>query len=86
MASTARAQEFINEVRDFNRKVWEGINGLKGLQAEWNALEYGNNLPDGLGSNDGVTRAEVGAVVFDSADNLKAVLDAGTAGNMAKLL
>ena len=40
----------------------------------------------GAGSNDGVSAAEVGAVVFDTANALVGVLGAGHATNMANLL
>jgi len=82
----AREQDFISEARDQNRRVWDGINALKAMQREWNALDYGTTLDDGVGDNTGVTGAEVGAVVFATTDALIAVLDAGSATNMAKLL
>ena len=46
----------------------------------------GYTLPDGSGENDGITKAEVGAVVFDTANALVTLLNAGHATNMAKLL
>lgn len=82
----SREQDFITEARDANSKIWEGINALKSLQREWNALDYGTTLDDGEGENTGITKAEVGAVVFDTANALITVLDAGNATNMAKLL
>ena len=78
--------DYITRVRLANQKVWEGINELKALQREWNALDYGSTLPNGTGDHAGVTTAEVGAVVFDSANALSTVLDTGVATNMAKLL
>jgi hypothetical protein len=82
----SRQADYISEARAANRQVWEGINTLKSLQREYNALDYGNTLPDGSGENDGITKAEVGAVVFDTANALVTLLDAGHATNMAKLL
>ena len=82
----SRQADYISEARAANRQVWEGINTLKSLQREYNALDYGNTLPDGSGENDGITRAEVGAVVFDTANALVTLLDTGHATNMAKLL
>ena len=82
----SRQSDYISEARAANRQVWEGINALKSLQREYNALDYGNTLPDGSGENDGITKAEVGAVVFDTANALVTLLDAGHATNMAKLL
>ena len=82
----SRQADYISEARAANRQVWEGINTLKSLQREYSALDYGNTLPDGSGENDGITKAEVGAVVFDTANALVTLLDAGHATNMAKLL
>ena len=82
----SRQSDYITEARAANRQVWDGINALKALQREYNALDYGNTLPDGSGENDGITKAEVGAVVFDTANALVTLLDTGHATNMAKLL
>ena len=78
--------DYITEARAANRKVWDGINALKSLQREYNALDYGNTLPDGAGENEGISKAEVGAVVFDTANALVSLLATGHATNMAKLL
>ena len=82
----SRQSDYISEARAANRQVWEGINTLKSLQREYNALDYGNTLPDGSGENDGITKSEVGAVVFDTANAMVSLLDTGHATNMAKLL
>ena len=82
----SRQADYISEARAANRQVWDGINALKALQREYNALDYGNTLPDGSGENEGISKAEVGAVVFDTANALVTLLDAGHATNMAKLL
>jgi hypothetical protein len=84
--ATDREQNFITHVRIANQKIWEGINDLVAAQREWNALDYGTTLDTGTGANAGITSTEVGAVVFDSANALVAVLNAGHATNMAKLL
>lgn len=77
-----REQEYIEAVRAANRKVWDGINALIGLQREWTALDYATTLdPSG-----GLTAADVGAVVFDTASALSQVLAQGHATNMARLL
>lgn len=81
-----RHQDYISTVRAANKAIWDGINTLVALQREWNALDYGNTLPPGEGANDGVSRAEVGSVTFDTANALVAVLAAGHATNMANLL
>ena len=82
----AREQNYITEARQLNKQVWDGINGLVALQREWQALDYGNTLDEGEGENTGITGAEVGAVVFDTANALVAVLNQGHATNLAKLL
>lgn len=81
-----REQDFYSEHRANVRKVLEGINGLVAGQREYNALDYGNTLEPGAGENDGVTKVEIGAVVFDTANALVAVLNAGHATNMYKVL
>lgn len=82
----AREQDFITEARNLNKQVWDGINALVALQREWNSLDYGSTLDAGEGSNEGITSAEVGAVVFDTANAFVTVLNSGFATNMAKLL
>lgn len=82
----ARGQDFISLARQHNHAIWDGINALVAMQREWNALDYGSTLPDGEGANSEQTAAEVGAVVFDTANAFVAVLAAGHATNMAKLL
>jgi hypothetical protein len=81
-----REQDYITMARHHNKAVWDGINALITLQREWNALDYGNTLDPGVGSNEGITALHVGAVVFDTANALAAVLAQGHATNMAKLL
>lgn len=78
--------DYITQARQANEKIWNGINTLIDLQRQWNALDYGTNLPDGTGANAGITKAMVGAVVFDSANALVTTLNTGVATNMAKLL
>lgn len=82
----ARDQDFISEARALNRRLWDAINGLTAMQREWNALDYGSTLASGEGANEGIEPAEVGAVVFDTANAMVGVLNAGHATNMAKLL
>lgn len=81
-----REQDFITEARIANKAIWNGINQLIALQREWNALDYGNTLDAGEGDNEGIAPAEVGAVVFDTADAMVTLLGTGHATNMAKLL
>lgn len=82
----SRESDFITEARQANRAIWDGINALKALQREWNALDYGAMLDEGVGDNTGISAAEVGAVVFDTCTAMEGVLAAGHATNMAKLL
>lgn len=82
----ARDAQYIEQVRGLNKQIWEGIHALIALQAEWNALDYGSTLDATSVTDDGIDRSEVGAVVFDTANAFKTVLDTGHATNMAKLL
>ena len=77
----SRESDFITEARQHNRALWDALNALETLQKEWNALDYGTTLDAGEGEN-----ADVGAVVFGTADALRTVLNSGHATNMAKLL
>jgi hypothetical protein len=81
-----RHQDYISAVRAANRQIWDGVNELKALQREWQALDYGTTLSDGEGANEGYTKAEIGAVTFATTDALSALLDAGHATNMANAL
>ena len=87
----ARQEEYILEVKAAATALWDALNTLKNAQTEWNALGYGDNLMD----YQGYTKAEVGAVVFDTTNAFIAVrdgtLDAGAlpgamAANLAALL
>jgi hypothetical protein len=82
----SRNSEYYDKARQANKQLWEAINNLTELQRQWNALDYGNTLTDGVGTNEGLTKAEIGAVVFDTANAMQAVLNAGHGTNMAKLL
>jgi hypothetical protein len=82
----SRENDYIGEARAAAREVWDGISKLKALQREYNALDYGTTLDTGAGDNAGITAAQVGAVVFDTANALETVLAAGHATNLAKLL
>ena len=82
----ARGQDFITLARQQNKAIWDGINALVALQREWTALDYATTLEPGAGENEGLTDVEVGAVVFDTANALVAVLNAGHATNMSRLL
>lgn len=81
-----RNEAYYTAVRDANKKVWDGINTLKALQREWNALDYSSTLADGEVAHAGITAAELGSVLFDTANALDALLGQGHATNMARLL
>lgn len=82
----ARDSDYITEARAAARKVWDGINELVALQREYAARDYGNTLPAGAGDNAGIDKVKVGAAVFDTANALVTVLNAGHATNLAQLL
>lgn len=84
--SATREQNYYNEVRNANENLWDAINALAALQREWDALDYGTTLDDGAGAHAGITKTELGAVVFATTDAFVALLDGGHATNMAKLL
>lgn len=85
----SRKSDFISEVRANVKALWNAQNNLRGLQNEWNALDYSttlDNAVDFVGQNEGLTKTMVGACVFDTPDAIKVVFDAGHATNLAKLL
>lgn len=83
----SRQQDFISEVRTAAKKFWDAKAELKSLQPEAVALNYVDTLEDGVGTNEGITRAEVIAVLFTSTDALDAVfVSGGHNTNFAKLL
>lgn len=82
----ARDSAYITAARQNTRQLWEAINNLVELQRQWSALDYGNTLTQGVGENDGIVAADVGAVVFDTANAMVGVLNTGHATNVAKLL
>lgn len=85
-ASADRESDYISTARQAARDFWNAWLALKGLQPEWNALDYSENLTEFVGANDGLAAADVGAVVFDTADAVETLLNTGHATNLAKLL
>jgi hypothetical protein len=79
-------QAFYMDAKEHTRALWEALHSLLAMQTRWNALDSGNTMGAGEGSNLGLVAADVGAVVFASADAIKGLLDGGHATNMAKLL
>ena len=82
----SQESDYISEARKQARNLWNAYLALKGMQSEWNALDYGSTLDDGVDANAGYTADEVGAVVFDTADALTTLFNTGHATNIAKLL
>lgn len=75
----ARGQDFITEARQHNRAIWTAIHDAKSrMQSEWNASDFGSNLSNGEGENDGITKGETGAFVFDTINLFHAVISGGT--------
>lgn len=85
-ASDSRGSDFYYRVRVANKQLWVALNALVAEQRQWNALDYGSTLLPGEGTNEGLVAADVGAVVFDTANAIAALLATGHATNMAKLL
>lgn len=77
-----RKAEFVADAKRHTRAIWDSLNALQSLQAEATALDYATTL----GTQDGLESADVIAVVFTTADALRALLNTGHATNMAKLL
>lgn len=89
MATDARKSDYITLAREAARNLWEAQQTLLTLQAEWNAQDYGNTMTvdDFEGDNAGLTTAQIGAVVFDTANAIKtSVLDIGHATNLTNVL
>lgn len=81
-----RDESYYANVRQKNQQLWDALHELKIIQDQWNALDYGNTLADGTGVNAGITKSQLGAVIFDTTNALFVVLQAGSATNMANLL
>jgi hypothetical protein len=82
----SRESDYITEARTAARDLLDAYQRLVSLQFEYNALDYGNTLDDGAGDNAGITKVHVGAVVFDTANAITTVFNAGHATNIARLL
>lgn len=83
----ARESDYVTEARAAARKLWDLLFELEQLQQEWHSLDYGNTLDDGEGENAGISRAEVGAVIIDTCNELRTrITQTGHSANVAKLL
>lgn len=86
---SVRSEDFYTIARQAAKQIWDANHTLQNLQDEWNALDYGNTLPDGdaNGSNAGMTSAIIGAALFATGDAVDAVVTgSGHATNVAKVL
>lgn len=88
MATDARKSDFITQARQAARNFWDAYHTFLKLQAEWNGQDYGSTLDsdDFTGENVGLTAANIGAVVFDTANAIKTSMDAGHATNVTNIL
>ena len=77
-----RQAAYVREVKEANRKIWEGISELAALKREWDALALGDTLIE----VEGVPPADVGAVVHATREAFETLLAQGHATNMARLL
>jgi hypothetical protein len=86
VSQMSREQDYITLARQHAKNFLDAYNGLKSLQLEWNALNYSADLDDGVGANEGITKTEVGSVVFDTTDAITTLLNAGHSTNLHRLL
>lgn len=84
----SRHEDFYSEAKSHAKAIWDALSELEALQKEHAALDYGTTLPDAdpAGANAGLTKVEVGAVVFATADAIRGLFNTGHATNVAKLL
>ena len=85
-AQENREQNYISNARQAADALWTAYLDLLAMQNEWNAQDYANNSFTGTGANLGITSAMIGAVVFDTANAIKTVMDAGNATNITTIL
>jgi hypothetical protein len=71
--------------RGYSQQLLAAIAGLEAMQTRWDALDSGANMIDGQGSFNGLTKLDVGAVVFATADAFRGLLDAGHGTNLSKM-
>jgi len=88
MATDPRKSDFISEARQETRKFWSAYLKLLSFQNEWNAQSYSTTMDteDFTNENAGLTAAQIGAVVFDTMNAVKAQMDAGHATNVTNIL
>jgi hypothetical protein len=85
-SSLSREDQFVLETQYAAKQLWLAIHKLESLQAEWTARDFTNTLQSGITLPKHPAVADLGAVVYDTCNALKAVLNAGHATNVAKVL
>ncbi len=85
-AEQNRESDYMSRMREGARQLWAGYLILKGGQPEYNAQDYGTTLDVGVGANEGITKTQIGAVVFDTANALTTLFDTGHATNLTDVL
>lgn len=83
-----RQSDYVTEVRRAAKQLWDALNELEALQPEWQALDYLNTMTDAAfqGENAGLDAAAIAAIVFTTADALRALLNTGHGTNLARAL
>lgn len=83
-----RQSDYVTEVRQAARQLWDALNELEALQPEWQALDYLNTMTEAAfqGENAGLDVAAIAAIVFTTADALRALLNTGHGTNLARAL
>lgn len=72
--------------RQYANQLLTAITGLEAMQTRWNSLDSGNTMIAGEGVHLGLLPADIGAVVFATADAMRALLTSGHGTNISKLL
>jgi hypothetical protein len=82
----SRHTDYVTEVRKNTKALWNSLQALKGLQAEWTAQDYGSTMTDPIPGHEGYTNVMVGAVLFATTDAIDDLLNTGHATNVTALL
>jgi len=85
-AETDRHSDYTSEVRSRIKEIHAQSIALAAMQTQWNEGGYGDNLSDGVGANEGITKSDVGPIVFDVANALVAILTGGNGAAIEKML
>ena len=85
-AQSSAMQQYYTDARDATRQLVAAYQKLVNLQMQWNSLDYGNTLEDGEGVHLGLTSTQVGSVIFDTANAVTGLVNAGHGTNLSRLL